>query len=50
VFNRRIVDYLKFARDFAKQCPGFETDIHGLVVEQDADGRKAYFADCIKAT
>ena len=49
VFNRRIVDYLKFARDFALQCPGFETDIHGLVVEQGADGRNAYFADCVKA-
>ena len=26
VFNRRIVDYLKFNREFARECPGFETD------------------------
>lgn len=31
VFNKKIVDYLVFAREFAKECPGFETDIHGLV-------------------
>lgn len=47
VFNRKIVEYLKFNRDFARECPGFETDIHGLVQETDADGRTAYFADCV---
>ncbi|HBD33182.1 MAG TPA: lysine decarboxylase, partial [Cupriavidus sp.] len=30
-FNRTIVKYLKFAREFNKLFPGFETDIHGLV-------------------
>jgi arginine/lysine/ornithine decarboxylase len=35
VFNKKIVDYLKFAREFAKLCPGFETDIHGLVELED---------------
>jgi arginine decarboxylase len=49
VFNRKIVDYLKFAREFNAQCPGFETDIHGLVEMTDSDGRKRYFADCVKA-
>jgi lysine decarboxylase/arginine decarboxylase len=49
VFNRKIVDYLKFAREFNEQCPGFETDIHGLVEETGADGRTHYFADCVKA-
>ena len=48
VFNRKIVDYLKFSREFNQQCPGFETDIHGLVVEEELDGRKSYYADCVK--
>jgi arginine decarboxylase len=48
VFNKKIVDYLKFAREFNLQCPGFETDIHGLVEEMGADGKKSYFADCVK--
>ena len=49
VFNKKIVDYLKFSREFNQRCPGFETDIHGLVVEEDLDGHKRYFADCVKA-
>ena len=49
VFNRKIVDYLKFSREFNAQCPGFETDIHGLVEVVGPDGKKAYFADCVKA-
>ena len=48
VFNKKIVDYLKFAREFNLQCPGFETDIHGLVEVIGADGKKEYFADCVK--
>ena len=47
VFNRKIVDYLLFAREFAKECPGFETDIHGLVELEDADGEVRYYADCV---
>ncbi len=46
-FNRTIVDYLKFARDFNARFPGFETDIHGLV-EQEVDGKPLYFVDCVK--
>jgi len=46
-FNKRIVDYLKFARDFNEKFPGFETDIHGLV-KDEIDGKKAYFVDCVK--
>ena len=46
-FNRTIVQYLKFAREFNKLFPGFETDIHGLV-EDEIDGQKAYFVDCVK--
>ncbi|MGB7431817.1 MAG: arginine/lysine/ornithine decarboxylase [Ahrensia sp.] len=47
VFNKKIVEYLKFNRTFAQQCPGFETDIHGLVQEADENGQVAYFADCV---
>ena len=46
-FNRTIVDYLKFARDFNKKFPGFETDIHGLVGEE-VNGEKRYFVDCVR--
>ena len=49
VFNKKIVDYLKFARDFAKICPGFETDIHGLVEVEGTDGVVRYYADCVAA-
>ena len=47
VFNKKIVDYLKFSREFNSQCPGFETDIHGLVEEQGSDGQTRYYADCV---
>ena len=49
VFNKKIVDYLKFAREFNSKCPGFETDIHGLVEVLGEDGKTQYFADCVKA-
>jgi len=45
-FNRHIVKYLQFARDFNERFPGFDTDIHGLVEEEIA-GRKRYFVDCV---
>jgi arginine/lysine/ornithine decarboxylase len=48
VFNKKIVDYLKFSREFNKQCPGFETDIHGLVEEKGVDGVTRYYADCVQ--
>ena len=47
VFNKTIVNYLKFARDFNKKFPGFETDIHGLVAE-NRDGARFYHVDCVK--
>jgi arginine decarboxylase len=46
-FNKTIVDYLKFARDFNEKFPGFETDVHGLVRE-DGEGKRGYFVDCVK--
>ena len=42
-FNRTIVNYLRFAREFNASFPGFETDIHGLVKAED--GR--YYVDCV---
>ena len=50
VFNKKIVDYLRFARQFNTECPGFETDIHGLVGRIDEKtGKKRYYADCVRA-
>ena len=37
-----------FSREFNAQCPGFETDIHGLVEEPVADGKVRYYADCVR--
>jgi len=48
-FNKTIVDYLKFARDFNQQFPGFETDVHGLVTRVE-NGVKNYFVDCVSNT
>jgi arginine decarboxylase len=45
-FNRTIVQYLQFARDFNERFPGLKTDIHGLT-EEITDGRSAYFVDCV---
>jgi len=46
-FNKTIVDYLRFARDFNKKFPGFETDIHGLV-SAEVDGKRMYYVDCVR--
>ena len=46
-FNAKIVDYLRFNREFARECPGFETDIHGLVQEVGPDGLVRHYADCV---
>jgi len=47
-FNRIIVNYLKFAREFNELFPGFETDVHGLVKETN-DGKSSYYVDCVEA-
>ena len=46
-FNKTIVDYLKFARDFNQQFPGFDTDVHGLVTRVE-NGKIHYYVDCVK--
>ena len=45
-FNKIIVDYLRFARDFNEEFPGFETDNHGLV-KQKINGKSYYYVDCV---
>ena len=42
-FNKTIVRYLEFAREFNARFPGFETDIHGLVKENGG----GYYVDCV---
>jgi len=44
VFNTKSWN-LKFTAMFARECPGFETDIHGLAARDGSDGHVAYFAD-----
>jgi arginine/lysine/ornithine decarboxylase len=46
-FNRRIVDYLRFVREFNRTFPGFDTDVHGLVAEAGLNGERRYFVDCV---
>jgi arginine decarboxylase len=43
-FNRKIVDYLTFTRAFNGRFPGFDTDVHGLVENEDG----SYYVDCVK--
>ncbi len=45
-FNKAIVEYLQFARTFNTHFPGFDTDVHGIVVEE-VDGKTEYFIDCV---
>lgn len=49
-FNRKILAYLQFVREFNERFPGFDTDVHGLVIEEDNFGRKHYFVDCVRDT
>jgi arginine decarboxylase len=46
-FNKKIIDYLLFARQFNERFPGFHTDVHGLVEERDASGVARYYVDCV---
>src|ERR1700759_3002188 len=47
-FNRKILAYLQFVREFNERFPGFDTDVHGLVIEEDNFGRRHYFVDCVR--
>jgi arginine decarboxylase len=44
-FNKKIVDYLRFTRAFNGMFPGFDTDVHGLVENEDG----SYYVDCVRA-
>ena len=46
-FNKTIVNYLQFAREFNERFPGFETDVHGLV-KGEQNGKTAYYVDCVR--
>jgi arginine decarboxylase len=43
-FNRKIVDYLRYTREFNTRFPGFHTDVHGLVEADDG----GYYVDCVR--
>ncbi|NWG75989.1 MAG: aminotransferase class I/II-fold pyridoxal phosphate-dependent enzyme, partial [Rubrivivax sp.] len=47
-FNRKIVDFLRFTRSFNAAFPGFATDVHGLIEDEDGDGRRRYAVDCVR--
>ena len=47
-FNKVIVNYLRFAREFNERFPGFETDVHGLVKGM-VDGKSTYYVDCVRS-
>ena len=42
------VEYLRFARDFTRRFPGFESDVHGLVKVKQPDGTIKYMLDCVR--
>ena len=46
--NSKIVEYLRFARDFTRRFPGFESDVHGLVKVKQPDGTIKYMLDCVR--
>ncbi|HSW09197.1 arginine/lysine/ornithine decarboxylase [Aquabacterium sp.] len=48
-FNRKIVQYLRFTREFNAKFPGFDTDVHGLVELDDGQGGRRYAVDCVRA-
>ncbi|MFN5166769.1 MAG: Orn/Lys/Arg decarboxylase N-terminal domain-containing protein [Pseudomonadota bacterium] len=47
-FNRRIVDYLRFTREFNAAFPGFDTDVHGLVEDDAPSPARRYYVDCVR--
>ena len=44
--TKSIQDYLLYAREFDRNFPGFETDIHGLRFDTK-NGERRYLVDCI---
>lgn len=46
-FNKKIVDYLRFTREFNATFPGFDTDVHGLFTDEPSPDRH-YYVDCVR--
>jgi hypothetical protein len=46
-FNRKIVDFLRFTREFNAAFPGFDTDVHGLVEDDGEGAARRYYVDCV---
>ena len=47
-FNRKIVSFLQFTREFNAAFPGFDTDVHGLVDDEGESGARRYSVDCVR--
>ncbi|MCJ1885967.1 arginine/lysine/ornithine decarboxylase [Pseudomonas sp. LA21] len=45
--TRSILDYLAFARNFERNFPGFDSDVHGLQI-QEVNGERRYTVECCK--
>ena len=41
----RIIKYLKLAEEFDNEFPGFENEVHGVMIEEEK-GRKNYYIYC----
>ena len=44
---KKILDYLALCEEFDNLYPGFENEVHGVMVV-DENGKKHYTVDCIK--
>ncbi len=47
-FNKKIVSYLQFTREFNAAFPGFDTDVHGLVEDDGEGSARRYSVDCVR--
>ncbi len=47
-FNKKIVKYLQFTREFNAAFPGFNTDVHGLVEDDGEGSDRRYSVDCVR--
>ncbi len=45
--NRAILDSLNLAREQNERFPGFESDVHGLIVELDEEGKEHYVVEVL---
>ncbi len=52
LFNKKIVDFLRFTRAFNDAFPGFDTDVHGLISTGELGGvgveNGRYYVDCVR--